>query len=78
VNGLPPWGKELGNDTCEVDPRGCHVALNQQTPKELQKDISAGSGLSFEHGESVWKTLDEQSVVETPNEGLDRLRRIKF
>jgi hypothetical protein len=45
--------------TCEVDPHGCHVALNQPTPKELQRDISAGFGLGFEHGGHGWKTLDE-------------------
>jgi hypothetical protein len=47
-------------------------------PKELQRDISASSGLGFEHGDRGWKTLDEQNVVETPNEGFDHLRRTKF
>jgi hypothetical protein len=47
-------------------------------PKELQRDISVGSGLGFEHGDHGWKNLDEQSVVETSNEGFDHLRRMKF
>jgi hypothetical protein len=47
-------------------------------PKELQRGISTISRLGFEHGYYGWKTLDEWSVVENPNEGFDHLRRTKF
>jgi hypothetical protein len=47
-------------------------------PKNFRRNISIGSGLGFEHGDHGWKTLDEQSVVETLNGGFDHLRRMKF
>jgi hypothetical protein len=46
--------------------------------KNFGKVYPVGSELGFEHGDRGWKDLDEQSVVETPNEGFDHLRRTKF
>jgi hypothetical protein len=58
--------------------RWIHVDLNQCMPEELQRDISISSGLGFEHGDPGWRTLGEQSVVQTSNEGFDNLRRMKI
>jgi hypothetical protein len=41
-------------------------------------DISVSSELGFANGDHGWKTMDEQSVVETLNEGFDNLKRTEF
>jgi hypothetical protein len=47
-------------------------------PEELQKGISAGFKLSFEHGDHGWKYMDKNNVIETLYEGFDHLRRTQF
>jgi hypothetical protein len=40
-------------------------------PEELGKDISSSPELGFEHGDSGWRALDEQNMIETLEGGFD-------
>jgi hypothetical protein len=51
VDGLPPWRKELGNNTCEVDPGGSTWPSTNECPKNIGKVYPSVLELGFEHGD---------------------------
>jgi hypothetical protein len=47
-------------------------------PEELWKGITSNPELRFEHGNSRWKSLDEQKVMEISRRGFKMMEERKF
>jgi hypothetical protein len=44
-------------------------------PEELQKGITSNPELGFEHGNSRWKSLDEQKMMEISGRGFEMIEK---
>jgi hypothetical protein len=47
-------------------------------PEELRKGITSNPELGFEHGNSRWKDLDEQKMMEISGRGFEMIEKRKI
>jgi hypothetical protein len=58
-------------------PCGNKVTYDSRKSKKLYEAITYELDLGFEHGDSCWKSLDEQKMTLTLRRGLDMVKEKK-